>query len=154
MNEPTASRGEWSVGERPAAGYRTVPHTADVRIEAWAATREQCVAEAVAALVAVFAHLTREEPTDSVEFTVDAGANEDMLAAVLDEIIYRLDITGQIPVDVGVQATDGDLRVHLRTIGMDRVDVVGAAPKAVSFHDLRFAAEDGAGWSCAVTLDV
>ena len=32
-----------------------MPHTADARIEAWAPTREQCVAEAITALVAGFA---------------------------------------------------------------------------------------------------
>lgn len=142
------------MGERPLAGHRTVPHTADVRIEAWAPTREQCVAEAVAALVAAFAHVTGDEPTDTVDFTVEAGADEDMLAAVLDEVIYRLDTTGQLPVDAQVRAADGDLRVQLRMTDVDRVDIVGAAPKAVSFHDLRFAPEAGGSWSCGVTLDV
>jgi SHS2 domain-containing protein len=142
------------VGERPLAGYRTVPHTADVRIEAWAPTREQCVAEAVAALVAAFAHWTGEEPADAVEFTVEAGANEDMLAAVLDEVIYRLDTTGQLPAGAQVRAADGDLRVQLQMTDVDRVDIVGATPKAVSFHDLRFEPDAGGGWSCGVTLDV
>jgi SHS2 domain-containing protein len=142
------------VGERPLAGYRTVPHTADVRIEAWAPTREQCLAEAIRALVAVFAHLTGDEPTESMEFTVEAGADEDMLAAVLDEVIYRLDTTGQLPVDARVRTVDGDMRVQLLMTDVDRVDIVGAAPKAVSFHDLRFAPDDGGAWSCGVTLDV
>jgi SHS2 domain-containing protein len=32
---------------------------------------------------------------------------------------------------------------------------VGAVPKAVSLHDLRFAPDAGTGqWSCAVTIDV
>jgi SHS2 domain-containing protein len=142
------------MGARTPSGYRTVPHTADVRIEAWAPTREQCVAQAVTALVAVFAHLTGDEPADTLEFTVEAGANEDMLAAVLDEVIYRLDTTGQVPVDAKVRTGDGDLRVQLRTTDVNRVDIVGAAPKAVSLHDLRFARDNDDGWSCAVTLDV
>lgn len=146
--------GSGRVGEQPRAGHRTVPHTADVRIEAWAPSREQCVAEAVAGMVAAFARLTGDEPTDTVEFPVEAGADEDMLAAVLDEVIYRLDTTGQVPVEGQVRAEGGDLRVQLRTTDVGRVDVVGAAPKAVSFHDLRFAPDAGGGWSCGVTLDV
>ena len=45
--------------ERLAAGagrgHRTVPHTADLRVEAWAPTREACLAEAVRGLVDRFA---------------------------------------------------------------------------------------------------
>ncbi|HEV8559398.1 MAG TPA: archease [Actinophytocola sp.] len=39
----------------PSRGHRAVPHTADIRIEAWAPTREACLGEAVAALVESFA---------------------------------------------------------------------------------------------------
>jgi SHS2 domain-containing protein len=35
----------------------------------------------------------------------------------------------------------------------DRVEPVGAAPKAVSLHGLQFTT-DGAQWSCSVILDV
>ncbi|HEX2774342.1 MAG TPA: archease, partial [Micromonosporaceae bacterium] len=62
--------------------------------------------------------------------------------------------TGQLPVDAQVRAADGDLRVQLQMTDVGRADIVGAAPKAVSFHDLRFAPDAGGGWSCAVTLDV
>jgi hypothetical protein len=33
--------------QRPESSHRSVPHTADALIEAWAPSREQCVAEAV-----------------------------------------------------------------------------------------------------------
>ncbi|WP_420884068.1 archease [Micromonospora sp. CPCC 205547] len=39
---------------RPGYGHRRVPHTADVRIEAWAPDQESCLAEAVDALVETF----------------------------------------------------------------------------------------------------
>lgn len=141
------------MGDRPAAGHRSVPHTADARIEAWAPSREQCIAEAISALVAGFVAVPDGVPTSPVEFTVEPGADDDMLVSVLDELIYRLDTTGRLPVDADVEAVDGGLRVRLRMTDTDRVDVVGAVPKAVSLHDLRFAREAG-GWSCAVTLDV
>ena len=37
------------------AGPRTVPHTGVLRIEEWAATREECLAEVVRGLVGSFA---------------------------------------------------------------------------------------------------
>lgn len=142
------------MGDRPAVGYRSVPHTADARIEAWAPTREQCVAEAITALVAGFAAVPEAVPTSQVEFTVEPGADDDMLVSVLDEVIYRLDTTGQLPVQAEVQVVEGGgLEVRLLMTDTDRVDVVGAVPKAVSLHELRFAHEAG-GWSCAVTVDV
>jgi SHS2 domain-containing protein len=141
------------VGERPPVGHRSVPHTADVRIEAWAPTRERCVAEAVAALVDSFAEAPDSEPAQTVRFHVDPGSDEDMLVAVLDEVIFRLDVEGQLPVAAEVAASDGGLDVQLRTVDAGRTELVGAVPKAVSLHELRFG-RDADGWSCQVTLDV
>lgn len=130
-----------------------MPHTADVRIEAWAPSREHCIAEAVAAVVDSFAAVAEPAGTDGVEFAIEPGVDEDLLVGVLDEVIYRLDTAGQVPVEAAVQAADGGLRVRLSVTDSERVDLVGAVPKAVSLHELRFAQEAG-GWSCAVTLDV
>jgi protein archease len=144
----------WSsaVAERPA-GHRSVPHTADARIEAWAPTREGCVAEAVAALVDAFVDVSRARPATSEDFQVPPGSDEDMLVAVLDRVVYLIDITGQVPVTAEISAADGGLGVRLGMADPQAVEVTGAAPKAVSLHELRFA-PDEAGWSCAVTVDV
>lgn len=142
------------MGGRPEAGHRSVPHTADLRIEAWAPTRERCVAQAVAALVDSFVDVSGARPTASVAFRVDTGdSDENLLVSVLDEVIYRMDTDGQLPVDVEVSAVEGGLDVRFQLIDTDRLRPVGAVPKAVSLHELRFARTDD-GWSCAVTLDV
>ncbi|MFB6392882.1 archease [Polymorphospora lycopeni] len=134
-------------------GHRSVPHTADVRVEAWAPARERCVAEAVAGLVGSFAEVPADSAGQTVEFRVDPGTDEDMLVAVLDEVIFRMDTEGRLPASADVAAVDGGFEVRLRMADPDRIEVVGAVPKAVSLHELRFA--PGAdGWSCAVTLDV
>jgi hypothetical protein len=67
----TAGRGEgMSIPpHRSQRGYRTLPHTADLRIEAWAPTREACLAEGVAGLVATFADTAKAEP----EWTARSG---------------------------------------------------------------------------------
>jgi SHS2 domain-containing protein len=139
---------------RPERGHRNLPHTADVRIEAWSPDREGCVAEAVTAMVQTFADTTGVEPDGEAEFGVPPGADEDLLVGVLDEVIFRMETEGELPLATEVRpADDGGLRVRWRTTGTDAVELVGAVPKAVSLHELRFQ-HDEAGWSCGVTLDV
>ncbi|MEV4483029.1 archease [Micromonospora coxensis] len=134
-------------------GHRAVPHTADVRVEAWAPDREGCLAEAVAALVETFADTTGAPPRGETTLELPAGDDTDLLVGLLDEVIFRLETEGTLPLVTEAQAADGGLRVRWRTVDADAVELVGAVPKAVSLHGLRFA-RDGAGWSCAVTVDV
>lgn len=141
-------------------GHRSVPHTADVRIEAWAESREECLAEAVAATVASFVDTTDARNAATTEVLVGAGTDEDLLLDLLNEVVYRVDTTGQVPLHTEVEARDGGVRVRFAMADADKTDEVesiGAAPKAVSLHDLRFGRDGthhGAPWSCSVTLDV
>ncbi|MFC4016979.1 archease [Micromonospora sp. GCM10011542] len=135
-------------------GHRSVPHTADVRIEAWAPDREGCLAEAVAALVDTFADTAGAGSRAPTEFQVPPGDDEELLVGVLDEVIFRLDTEGTVPLECDVRAAeDGGLRVRWQSTGTDAVELVGAVPKAVSLHALHIG-RDASGWSCAVTLDV
>ncbi|MEV6369968.1 archease [Micromonospora musae] len=141
--------------EQPAQrGHRCVPHTADVRIEAWAPTREECVAEVVTALVETFTDTAGARPGPDREYETPPAHDEDLLVSVLDEVIFRMETADELPLTTEV--TDdgrGGLRVRWRVTPTDAVELIGAVPKAVSLHELRFG-PDEAGWSCAVTLDV
>jgi SHS2 domain-containing protein len=134
-------------------GYRSVPHTADIRIEAWAPTREQCLAEAVRALVAGFADTAASPATRTSEALIDPGTDEDLLLDLLNEVIYRLETEGMIPLAAEVEALPRGLRVRFEMTDADRAEPIGAAPKAVSLHDLRLT-HDGGQWSCTATVDV
>jgi SHS2 domain-containing protein len=140
----------------PARGHRAVPHTADIRLEAWAPTRDECIAEAVLGLVESFADVSGARPDRCVTVSVPEGPAEDMLLAVLDEVIYRLDVHGEVPVDVEADSTDmaeEGLGMRLAMAGTEAVEPVGAAPKGVSLHGLRFTVGPG-GWACTVMVDV
>lgn len=142
------------MGQPGQRGHRCVPHTADVRIEAWAPTREECVSEAVTALVETFTDSAGARPGPSREHETPPGTDEDLLVNVLDEVIFRMDTADELPLTTEV--TDdgrGGLRVRWRMTDTGAVELIGAVPKAVSLHELRFG-RDGGGWSCAVTLDV
>ncbi|GAA2436833.1 archease [Streptomyces lavendulocolor] len=140
---------------RPGAcGHRTVPHTADVRVEAWGASREQCLVEAVLGMVECFADLTGQRATAVRQVQVAEGSDDDLLAALLDEVVFRLEVDGDVPVDVEVETVDGGgLDVRMAVTDVRSVPITGAVPKAVSWHELHLA-PGPYGWSCAVTVDV
>ena len=141
--------------ERRSRGHRQIPHTADIRVEAWAPTREECLAEAVTGLVASFVELPELPPVSTISVPFGGDTDEDLLLNLLDEVIYRLDTEGQVPVTVTVQSLPGPpgLEACLGLLDVTAGTVVGAAPKAVTLHGLEFAPNPD-GWRCAVTVDV
>jgi SHS2 domain-containing protein len=134
------------------SGHRAVPHTADIRIEAWAASRERCLAEAVLALVECFADVSGVRPTAVDRLRLAEASDDDLLAGLLDEVIYRLEVYGQVPVDVETDEADDGLDVRLAVARLSDVEVTGAAPKAVAWNELHIG-PGPYGWSCAVTVD-
>ena len=137
------------------AGHRTVPHTADLRIEAWAGSREECLAEAVRGLVGSFAVVAGRQPYRRDGRAMTARSDEDLLVALLDEVIYRLDADGEIPVSVAVRPLpEGGVAVTFALVPVAVAEITGAVPKAASLHELRCAPDAAGWWSCAVTVDV
>lgn len=68
------------------AGHRTVLHTADLRIEAWAPTREECLAEAVRGLAESFAAVAGRRPQGRASRRMTAHSDADLLVVVIDEV--------------------------------------------------------------------
>jgi SHS2 domain-containing protein len=134
-------------------GHRTVPHTADLRIEAWAPTREGCIAQAVLGAVESFLHTSLVHPDRIHRCRLDAHSDEDLLVAVLDEVIYLVDTTGEAPVDVELVADEEGVDVEFAMADAADLPQIGAVPKAVSLHEVSCASGPG-GWRCSVILDV
>lgn len=136
-------------------GHRSVPHTADLRIEAWGPTREDCIAEAVRGLVESFAEVSGTGRQWATERHLTAGSDADLLAAAVEEVIYGLDAGGEIPAAVEVsRAADGGIDLTLWVVDTSMVEIIGAAPKAASLSGLTCAPAASGQWSCAVTVDV
>ncbi|KAA1251370.1 archease [Mycobacterium simiae] len=139
-----------------AAGHRSVPHTADLRIEAWAPTREGCIRQAVLGAVESFLDTGSAKSTEAPQTRrrrITADTDADLLVAALEEVIYLLDTTGEAPADVRLSAADGSVEMTLAMVDASTVAQLGAVPKAVSLNDLQLAHGDP-GWRCSVTLDV
>jgi SHS2 domain-containing protein len=135
------------------SGHRSVPHTADLRIEAWAPTRDGCIRQAVLGTIASFLDSSSARPNHTRVRRLTDDRDDDLLVAVLDEVIYLLDTTGEAPVDVDVDGADGGVDVTFAMADASTLPQIGAVPKAVSLNELRFS-HGQKGWRCAVTLDV
>jgi SHS2 domain-containing protein len=149
MNQPAEQPGG------RGCGHRSVPHTADLRIEAWGPTREESIAEAVRALVESFADVSGAGRRHTIEYHLTAGSDADLLAAAVEEVIYRLDTSGEVPVAVAAgRAADGGIDLALQAADASTVEIIGAGPKAASLSGLACAPDASGRWSCAVTIDV
>jgi len=149
-----------------AYGHRALPHTADLRIEAWGASREQCLGEAVRGLVESFADLSAARVRTVRRVRLAERTDDELLAALLDEVVFRLEVHGELPVYAELEPADAEpsphaagettvrgVDVRLAMTAVDDVPQTGAAPKAVSWHELRLT-QGPLGWSCAATVDV
>ncbi|MER6122116.1 archease [Streptomyces sp. NPDC001795] len=135
------------------SGHRLVPHTADLRIEAWGVSREQCLVEAVLGLVGSLADVSGVRPTAVQRMRLAEASDEELLVMLLDEVVYRLEVHGQVPVDVEADTTDGGLDLRLGVADLADLEIIGAVPKGISWHGLHIG-PGPYGWSCAVTVDV
>jgi SHS2 domain-containing protein len=135
------------------AGHRGVPHTADLRIEAWAPSRDGCIRQAVLGTVDSFLDISSARPHRTLSRRLTAGSDDDLLVAVLEEVIFLLDTVGEAPVDLDLQGAGGVAEVNFAMVDARTLPQVGAVPKAVSLNDLRLSHDDN-GWRCLVTLDV
>lgn len=126
-----------------------MPHTADLAVEAWADSREECLAEAVRGLVESFAAPGPAPPGEGVDLPPAADSDEDLLVEVLQEVIYQLEVHGRLVVDV----SRGPSGLRLATVPAESAEQVGAMPKAVTGHGVRFGEADGT-WHAHVVVDV
>ncbi|MCQ4082821.1 archease [Streptomyces sp. RB6PN25] len=111
------------------------------------------MAQAVHGVVDAFVDTTDAQALRRHEVVLGGERDEDLLVALLDEVVYRLDVADEIPVDVELAPLLGGLRAVFHMADALSLPVTGAAPKAVTLHGLSFA-HGTDGWSCSVTLDV
>ncbi|MGW9026128.1 archease [Streptomyces sp. NPDC055722] len=135
------------------SGHRTVPHTADVRVEAWGTTRGRCLAEAALGLVECFADTSAARTAAVERVQLAEGSDEELLTALLEEVIFWLEVPGRVPIEVEADTTDGGLEVRAALAELADVEIIGAAPKGISWHGLHIG-PGPYGWSCAATVDV
>ena len=148
--------GERKAGDvtRRSAGHRILPHTADLIIEAWAPTRIGCLEEAARALVDSFARIPGDAAGQPYPITFAQDADDAILVALLEEVIFALDVLGSVPINVALsEGEDGGVAGFLEIARVDTLEIHGSAPKGASLEELFFG-QDDSGWRCRATIDV
>ena len=135
-------------------GFRLMPQTAGPVIEAWGPDRITCMAEAVGALVSVFADLRDTATTTMLPMVLESAPTPDLLVGLLEEVIDTVDVFEKVPVHVHLaEAEDGGMAGDLEVVDVAEVALIGPVPKAVSWHGLEVG-EHGGTWRCRVVLEV
>jgi SHS2 domain-containing protein len=134
-----------------------VPHTADLRIEAWAGSCHECVAESLRGLVDSVADVSDAVSTRTAEYELAGLSPADLLASAAEEVIYILDTAGELPVSVQVRPaaqSESGIIVTLKLARVSPAEFVGAVPKAVSFNGLACGPDASGRWSATMIVDV
>ena len=138
----------------PSCGHRVVPHTADLIIEAWAVDRAACIAEAVTALSGSFADASAATSTGTLPVSFDAIDAGELLAAVLEEVIFLLETSGLVAVGVDLEdADDGSIDGTFLIVPLTSVTQIGPAPKGIARSDLLLT-HGTHGWRAHAIVDV
>ncbi|MFB6154560.1 MAG: archease [Haloferacaceae archaeon] len=134
--------------------YHLREHTADVAVEATSESLGGVFAAVADGLAA--AHCEEIPPDgDRFELAVRAENREALLFDYLDELIYRRDVDGVLPVDNDASVRrDGDewvVEASARGVPLDRIDA--REVKAVTYSQMRVG-ETEEGWHAYVVFDV
>ena len=137
----------------PGRGHEIHGHTADEILAAWGPTRETCLEEVALALVETVA--TVGDVGWAWHHRIElSGDDADILVALLEEVIYHLDVDDAVPVRVHVVPRGIGVVAHMWLTDIHRTSVRGAAPKGVSYTQLTFREFEDGQWRCTVTVDV
>jgi SHS2 domain-containing protein len=138
----------------PEAGHRTLPHTADLIIEAWAPSREDCLEQAVLALVGAFAAISPVVSTETLPISIPPANDEELLVSLLEEVLYLVEVLQVVPVSVTVlESEDGGLGGCFDVAPISALSRQGPLPKAIARSDLAIG-RDRDLWRCRALVDV
>ncbi len=138
---------------------RQLEHTADVGFEVTAASLAGVFTGAAQALLGViFEGGPPAAEGEPKELELEAPDLETLLVRWLDELIYRVQTLGEVPVQTRVRLEPGDagwrLSAELKVVPFARLaDRFAGEVKAATYHGLRIEQEDGR-WRARVILDV
>lgn len=136
------------------AGHRLVAHRGDYVVEAWAPGRAGCFCEALRGLVEEFAVPTEEPATRTLPLAAPPGGPEDMLVALLEEVVLALAVFSVVPVRFHlVDTEEGGVAGDMEVVALSSAGLKGDVPRAISRHGLSMHL-DGGSWCCRFVAEL
>lgn len=136
--------------------YQIIGHTADVGIIATGDTFAEALAWVAHGMFSLITDGERLRPRQAVEVTVSSSDGETLVVDWLNELLYRYETEGFLPVefDVSVQESASTLTAVCRGEAVDLTrHELRTSVKAATYHGLSVAHNDR-GWEIHVVLDV
>jgi len=135
--------------------YRTLSHTADLKLRIWGATLKELFENAGAALMATITDRRGLRAKETEEITVDAPDREALLVAWLNHLLYLYDVKGFLGRDFTVLDLSSEkLSARIRGEVFDPGRHVSkTAVKAATYHQLEIRQTQD-GWQATVILDL
>ena len=131
-----------------SGGYRYLPHTADIKIEAWGRDLEEAFAQAAMALEDAAVDIKRVEPRDEYIFQVEGLDLEELLYNFLEELIIRIDVDRLVfsRFDIDIKREGDMYRLTCKAYG-EKLDLDKHNPKihikAATYHEMEIINEEG-----------
>lgn len=115
--------------------YRTLDHTADVMVEAFGSSLEECFSNAAYALMDQMVDASKVREREERQIVVEGHDHESMLYNFLSEFLFIFDVTGMVFSRFSV--TFSGTEVHCRAWG-EKYDARRHEPrkevKAITYH--------------------
>lgn len=125
------------------SGYEQLPHTADLKVRAWAPDLRGLIEQAARAMIDLLVH-GQPEPAQQVEVRARGHDAEETLVDCLREILLLRELRGLLPVTAEVpEADERSARCLVGVVAVaDAPQLQDADIKAVTYHDLAVRRED------------
>lgn len=140
---------------RARAGFRLLAHTADIGLEATAATREELFVAAAGGLRKLIYGAAPATAVIRLEVKLEAGNCADLLVAWLNEILCLCEMTRLVPATFEIVELTGErLTAIITGEPFDAArHTIERTAKAVTYHRLLVEERNG-GWYARVYIDL
>jgi len=133
--------------------FRELPHTADIKIEARAPTKETLFSEACNALMQIMYGEDRRS-RDTIELDVDADDTEAQLADFLSDVLFRSEVDGLVFSDAEIHIDGSHLHAVMHGEPFDRNRHAGGTEvKGISYSGMSIT-RDTNGYMLEILFDV
>lgn len=135
-------------------GYRYLPHTADVKFEAYGKTIEEAFSNAIFAMVNLMVDIELIDPTTTKKISLSGHDKEALLYNLLEEILFIYETSSLLPYEIDNMRIVLNGRPCLEArLRLGNAKDVRDYIKAVTYNEMEIKETDS-GWRICVVLDV